>query len=53
MEVKTIVITGASDGIGACAAKKLKELGHNVIIVGRNPLKTKKVENFKLNHCQT
>lgn len=43
MERKTIVITGASDGIGACAAKKLKELGHDVIIVGRNPNKTKKV----------
>lgn len=51
MEVKTIVITGASDGIGACAAKKLKELGHNVIIVGRNPLKTKKVaEEINVNY---
>ena len=39
---KTIVITGASDGIGACAAGQLKALGHNVIIVGRNAEKTRK-----------
>lgn len=40
---KTIVITGASDGIGKAAAKELVKLGHEVIIVGRNPQKTKKV----------
>ena len=40
---KTIVITGASDGIGKAAAKQLLALGHKVIIVGRNPEKTKKV----------
>ena len=38
--MKTIVITGASDGIGAYSAKQLKSLGHNVIIVGRNKQKT-------------
>lgn len=43
MEVKNIVITGASDGIGLAAARKLKALGNNVIIVGRSPEKTKKV----------
>lgn len=37
---KTIIITGASDGIGLAAAKKLKSKGHNVVIVGRNPVKT-------------
>ncbi len=37
---KTIVITGASDGIGLAAAKSLKEQGHNIVIVGRNPQKT-------------
>jgi NAD(P)-dependent dehydrogenase (short-subunit alcohol dehydrogenase family) len=43
VEGKTIVITGASDGIGAVAAKELKEQGANVIITGRNPEKTKRV----------
>ena len=41
--MKTIVITGASDGIGAYSAKQLKSLGHNVIIVGRNKQKTQKL----------
>lgn len=40
MEPKTIVITGASDGIGAAAARQLKERGHRVVIVGRSPEKT-------------
>ncbi len=40
---KTIVITGASDGIGKAAAKQLKSDGHNVIIVGRSAEKTKLV----------
>ena len=43
MNKKTIVITGASDGIGKAAAKELVKLGHEVIIVGRNHQKTKKV----------
>ena len=43
MEKKTIVITGASDGIGAAAAMQLKELGHQVIMVGRTEEKTKKL----------
>ena len=37
---KTIVITGASDGIGAAAATALKALGHEVIVVGRDATKT-------------
>ncbi len=40
---KTIVITGASDGIGAAAARELVRLGHNVIIVGRSAQKTKAI----------
>jgi len=37
---KTIVITGASDGIGAAAARKLHALGHEVVVVGRCADKT-------------
>ena len=33
---KTILITGATDGIGLLAAKKLAEQGHQVLIHGRN-----------------
>ena len=40
---KTIVITGASDGIGAAAARTLKAHGHNVVVVGRDPVKTKAI----------
>ncbi len=40
---KTIVITGASDGIGAVTARELTAQGHNVVIVGRNPQKTEKI----------
>ncbi|MCL2595932.1 MAG: SDR family NAD(P)-dependent oxidoreductase [Promicromonosporaceae bacterium] len=43
MTAKTIVITGASCGIGAAAAKQLNAAGHEVIVVGRNPAKTKAV----------
>lgn len=43
MSTKNIIITGASDGIGKAAAKKLKSSGHNVVIVGRSEEKTKKV----------
>lgn len=37
---RTIVITGASDGLGAAAARRLKQDGHRVIIVGRSKAKT-------------
>lgn len=40
---KVIIITGASDGIGAAAAKMLHEKGAAVVIVGRSPEKTKAV----------
>lgn len=40
---KTIVITGASDGIGAAAARRLRRGGHRVVIVGRSPQKTRAV----------
>ncbi|MFD2795089.1 SDR family NAD(P)-dependent oxidoreductase [Promicromonospora vindobonensis] len=40
---RTIVITGASDGIGAAAAHLLSTAGHRVAVVGRNPDKTARV----------
>ena len=36
---KTILLTGATDGIGLEAAKKLLALGHNVLLHGRNSQK--------------
>lgn len=38
---KTIIITGASDGIGRTAGRALCEAGHTVIVVGRSLDKTK------------
>lgn len=38
---RTIVITGGSDGIGAAAAAQLSAKGHQVVIVGRSPDKTR------------
>lgn len=37
---KTIVITGASDGIGAVSARELAKQGANVVVIGRSPQKT-------------
>ncbi|MCP2636459.1 SDR family NAD(P)-dependent oxidoreductase [Microbacterium sp. HD4P20] len=37
---RTIVITGASDGIGAASARQLHEAGERVVVVGRSPAKT-------------
>jgi NAD(P)-dependent dehydrogenase (short-subunit alcohol dehydrogenase family) len=37
---KTIVITGASSGLGAIAARELAKDGWNVAVVGRNPERT-------------
>jgi NAD(P)-dependent dehydrogenase (short-subunit alcohol dehydrogenase family) len=34
---KTAVVTGGNSGIGNATARKLKELGANVVITGRNP----------------
>ncbi|PWC06283.1 SDR family oxidoreductase [Mycetocola zhujimingii] len=45
MTARTVVITGASDGIGAEAARRLHEAGDTVIVVGRSPEKTKAVAN--------
>ncbi|OMC44857.1 SDR family NAD(P)-dependent oxidoreductase [Mycobacterium sp. IS-1264] len=40
MARRTILITGASDGIGAAAARRLRSGGENVIVVGRSESKT-------------
>ncbi len=40
MKQQTIVITGASDGIGAAAARQLAAKGECVVLVGRSPTKT-------------
>jgi NAD(P)-dependent dehydrogenase (short-subunit alcohol dehydrogenase family) len=40
MTRKTIVITGASDGIGAAAARRLRQNGDNVVVIGRSQSKT-------------
>ncbi|WP_206446624.1 SDR family NAD(P)-dependent oxidoreductase [Agrococcus sp. KRD186] len=37
---RTIVLTGASDGIGAAAARQLARQGHRLLLVGRSPEKT-------------
>ena len=43
MSKRTIVITGASDGIGAAAARALSRRGDRVVIVGRSASKTRQV----------
>lgn len=43
---KTILITGATDGIGLETAKMLISMGHNVLLHGRNPEKLEKVEKM-------
>src|SRR3954454_24998183 len=48
---KTIVITGASDGIGAAAVRQLHAAGDRVVVVGRSPKKTAAVaEALALDH---
>ena len=41
---KTILITGATDGIGLETAKMLVPLGHNVLLHGRSPAKLENAE---------
>ena len=40
---RVVVITGASDGIGAAAARELHSRGDRVVVVGRSPSKTQTV----------
>ncbi len=54
--MKTILITGSTDGIGKVTAKQLAKKGHRIIIHGRNQKKAQKVKddlnlfNSKANH---
>ena len=41
---KTILITGATDGIGLLTAQKLAKLGHDLLLHGRNAKKLDKVK---------
>ena len=41
--MKTILITGASDGIGAAAARQLATRGHRLLLTGRSKEKTEAV----------
>lgn len=43
MTARTIVITGASDGIGASAARTLSNQGERVVVVGRSAEKTRRI----------
>ena len=43
---ETILITGATDGIGMETAKMLASLGHNVLLHGRSPAKLENVEKI-------
>ncbi len=42
---KTILVTGATDGIGLAAARMLVSKGHNVLLHGRDPEKLENVES--------
>lgn len=54
MKRKTIVLTGASDGIGAAAAQILSNHQHQLILVGRSENKTKRIaEKVKARHYFT
>lgn len=43
---KTILVTGATDGIGLETARMLTSMGHTVLLHGRTPAKLEKVEKM-------
>lgn len=40
LQQKTILVTGATNGIGKVTARELARMGASIVIVGRNPAKT-------------
>lgn len=49
---KTILITGATDGIGLETARMLAQQGHHILIHGRNPTKLNKVKTGLSRLCK-
>lgn len=49
MKTKTILITGSTDGIGKQTALELAQLGHEIIVQGKNAEKGEKVVNEIVN----
>lgn len=49
--MRTIVITGTSDGIGAAAARQLAETDARLVLVGRSPETTQAVAEARV--CST
>ena len=45
MQIKNIVITGGTDGIGLAIVKKLIKKKYNIFIIGKNPEKGNRVLN--------
>lgn len=43
MDQKTIIITGASSGIGEAAARTLAQTGDKIVLIGRSPKRTQAV----------
>jgi len=50
---KTIIITGASSGIGEALAKHLASLNHHVIATGRNEVALEKLQNLYPENIKT
>lgn len=40
---KTILVTGSTSGIGESIAKRMSELGANVVVTGRNQIEANRV----------